>query len=301
MLENFEFPVTKKRNLDFQFDQSKVYIESLIEVFPCSIELWIELLLNPEILKNVPETLERARKTTGIYFEFIYSLSSSINIQSMLNNESIQAKTYREKFFSDLCHLSLASDHELKQKKIEHNLLRYTGELRDITILDLIFHFSNFSIDEQRKIILQVLNYLTTHDDHQRILILYSFFRMIQIGRVFDIVIDCFLSINNDQFEWIIKPFTYRLLDVSIKKDRNTLIWPRFDAFAKQLIHSTHCHEIYVTILQRLIASMEDKSKIARLCRLFEKQFSNCGIISQQLRQIIFNSTSNDTGATTTS
>ncbi|CAF3255168.1 unnamed protein product, partial [Rotaria socialis] len=283
------------------FDQSKVYIESLIEVFPCSIELWIELLLNPEILKNVPETLERARKTTGIYFEFIYSLSSSINIQSMLNNESIQAKTYREKFFSDLCHLSLASDHELKQKKIEHNLLRYTGELRDITILDLIFHFSNFSIDEQRKIILQVLNYLTTHDDHQRILILYSFFRMIQIGRVFDIVIDCFLSINNDQFEWIIKPFTYRLLDVSIKKDRNTLIWPRFDAFAKQLIHSTHCHEIYVTILQRLIASMEDKSKIARLCRLFEKQFSNCGIISQQLRQIIFNSTSNDTGATTTS
>ncbi|CAF4395412.1 unnamed protein product [Rotaria socialis] len=124
---------------------------------------------------------------------------------------------------------------------------------------------------------------------------------MIQIGRVFDIVIDCFLSINNDQFEWIIKPFTYRLLDVSIKKDRNTLIWPRFDAFAKQLIHSTHCHEIYVTILQRLIASMEDKSKIARLCRLFEKQFSNCGIISQQLRQIIFNSTSNDTGATTTS
>ncbi|CAF3311754.1 unnamed protein product [Rotaria socialis] len=288
-------------NATKRFDQSKVYIESLIEVFPCSIELWIELLLNPEILKNVPETLERARKTTGIYFEFIYSLSSSINIQSMLNNESIQAKTYREKFFSDLCHLSLASDHELKQKKIEHNLLRYTGELRDITILDLIFHFSNFSIDEQRKIILQVLNYLTTHDDHQRILILYSFFRMIQIGRVFDIVIDCFLSINNDQFEWIIKPFTYRLLDVSIKKDRNTLIWPRFDAFAKQLIHSTHCHEIYVTILQRLIASMEDKSKIARLCRLFEKQFSNCGIISQQLRQIIFNSTSNDTGATTTS
>jgi len=116
-----------------------------------------------------------------------------------------------------------------------------------------------------------------------------------------DIIIDCFLSINIDQYEWIIKPFTYRLLDMSIKKDRNTLIWIRFDAFAKQLINNSHCQEIYVTILQRLITSMEDKNKIIRLCRLFEKQFPNCGIISQQLRQIIFNSTTNDPGTTVTS
>lgn len=70
----------------------------------------------------------------------------------------------------------------------------------------IIFHFKNFSTDLQQKLILQVLNYLTTYDNHQRILILYSFFRLTQISRVFDIVIDCFLSINNDQFEWIIKP-----------------------------------------------------------------------------------------------
>ncbi len=61
-------------------------------------------------------------------------------------------------------------------------------------------------MDIQRKIILQILNYLITNHDHQRILILYSFFRIIQIGQVFDIIIDCFLSINIDQYEWIIKP-----------------------------------------------------------------------------------------------
>ncbi|CAF4754923.1 unnamed protein product, partial [Rotaria sp. Silwood2] len=79
---------------------------------------------------------------------------------------------------------------------------------------------------------------------------MYSFFRISQIGRVFDIIIDCFLSIHNDQYEWIIKPFIYRLLDVSIKKDCNTLIWIRFDAFVKQLIHNTHCQEIYVTYVK---------------------------------------------------
>ncbi|CAF1143273.1 unnamed protein product [Rotaria sordida] len=294
-------------NATKRFDQSKLYIETLLEEFPCSIELWIELLLNPEISNNPTEILERARKTTGIYFEFLYSLSSVINIQSMLNNELIQTKTYREKFFYDLCHLSLDSNIQLKQKKIEQNLIRYNGELRDITILDILNHISDFSIDIQRKMILKILNYLITNDndddddDQQRILILYSFFRISQIGRVFDIIIDCLHLIHNDQYEWIIKPFTYRLLDISIKKDRNTLIWIRFDAFAKQLIYNTHCQEIYVTILQRVITSMEDKNKIARLCRLFEKQFSNCGIISQQLRQIIFNSTINDTGATITS
>ncbi|CAF4609028.1 unnamed protein product [Rotaria sp. Silwood1] len=301
---NFALYINKIHYLNAtkRFDQSKLYIETLIEEFPCSIELWIELLLNPEISNNLTEILERARKITGIYFEFIYCLSSSINIQSMLNNESIQTKTYREKFFSDLCHLSLDSNNELKQKKIEQNLIRYNGELRDITILDIFKHFSNFSINIQRQMMLKILNYLIiNNDDQQRILILYSFFRMSQISHVFDIIIDCLLSIHNDQYEWIIKPFTYRLLDISIKKDQNTLIWIRFDAFAKQLIHNTHCQEIYVTILQRLITSMEDKNKIARLCRLFEKQFSNCGIISQQLRQFIFNSTINDTGTTATS
>jgi hypothetical protein len=44
--------------------------------------------------------------------------------------------------------------------------------------------------------------------------------------------------------------FTYRLLDISVKKDRNTLIWIRFDAFAKQLIYHNHCQEIYVTYVK---------------------------------------------------
>ena len=38
-----------------RFDQSKLYIETLIEAFPCSIELWIELLLNPELSQHIPE------------------------------------------------------------------------------------------------------------------------------------------------------------------------------------------------------------------------------------------------------
>ncbi|CAF1294696.1 unnamed protein product [Adineta steineri] len=288
-------------NATKRFNESQCYNELLLETFPYSIELWIELLINPELSQHIPETLERARKTTGIYYEFVYSLSSVMNIEELLNNETIPAKTYREKFFFDLCHLLLNSNIELKEKKLEQNILRYNGELRDIVILDILFHLSEYSIGVQQKIILKILNYSLTNDDyHQRILILYSFFRLIPMSRVFDIVIDCFLSIHIDQYEWILKPFIYRLLDVSLKKDRNTLIWIRFDAFAKQLIYNTQCQEIYVTILQRLITSMEDKNKIARLCRLFEKQFPNCGIISQQLRQIIFNSTmtTNDTGTT---
>jgi hypothetical protein len=39
----------------YRFDQSKIYIETLIEAFPCSIELWIELLVNPEISQNISE------------------------------------------------------------------------------------------------------------------------------------------------------------------------------------------------------------------------------------------------------
>jgi hypothetical protein len=42
-------------NATKRFDQSKIYIETLIEAFPCSIELWIELLLNPESSEHIPE------------------------------------------------------------------------------------------------------------------------------------------------------------------------------------------------------------------------------------------------------
>jgi hypothetical protein len=70
----------------------------------------------------------------------------------------------------------------------------------------IFFHLSNFSIDVQTKIIIKILNYLITNNDHERILILFSFFRNIPIGRVLDIIIDYFLSINIDQYEWIIKP-----------------------------------------------------------------------------------------------
>ncbi|UJR09779.1 hypothetical protein I4U23_014006 [Adineta vaga] len=289
-------------NATKRFNQSKLYIETLLEAFPCSMDLWIELLMNPELSQQIPETLERARKTTGIYYEFIYSLSSSMNIQQFFINDIIPTKTHREKFFSDLCHLLLDTNIELKEKKIEQNLLRSNGELRDIAILDILLHSSDFSSDIQQKLIYKVLNYLLTYDEQQRILIVYSFFRMIDIGRVLDIVIDCFLSTNFDRYEWIFKSFTYRLLEVFKNKERNTLIWTRFDAFTKQLINNTRCQEIYVTILQRLITSMEDKTKIARLCRVFEKQFLNCGLISQQLRQSIFNSTTNtDNGTIVTS
>lgn len=60
------------------------------------------------------------------------------------------------------------------------------------------------------------------------------------------------------------------------------LIWIRFDAFVRQLINNSHCQEIYVTyvkfiptgkqnfhlsfffisILQRLMTTMEDKNKV---------------------------------------
>ncbi len=54
----------------YRFDQSKVYIETLIEAFPCSIELWIELLLIPEISENITEVnfLEK------IFNRFIFNL-----------------------------------------------------------------------------------------------------------------------------------------------------------------------------------------------------------------------------------
>ncbi|CAF0883727.1 unnamed protein product [Adineta ricciae] len=287
-------------NATKRFDQSKLYIETLLEAFPCSIELWIELLIHPGVSQRIPEILERARKTTGVYFEFIYSLSSTMNVQQLLTNGSIPAKTHREKFFSELCHL-LDTNTELKEKTIEQNLLRYTGELHDIFILHIFLHSSDLSADAPQRLIVKVLNYLLAYDEQQRILILYSFFRLIEVGRVLDIVIDCFLSLNFDRYEWILKSFTYRLLESLKSKERNDLIWIRLDAFIKPLINNSHCQEIYVTILQRLIISTEDKTKIVRLCRLFEKQFPNCGLISQQLRQIIFNSVNTDNGTAITS
>lgn len=131
--------------------------------------------------------------------------------------------------------------------------------------------------------------------------------------------------------------------------DRHALVWIRFDALLKQVVHGTHCREIYATyvtfigsgkrrtsstlfsllasILQRLITSADDKSKvsaslvsfsflpvdvvvargecagfpcrrtilscslkIARVCRLFEKQFPHCDLIGPSLRRLIFES-----------
>jgi hypothetical protein len=68
-----------------------------------------------------------------------------------------------------------------------------------------LFHLSNFNFDIQRRIIFKIFNYLITMNNHQRILIIYSLFRILPINRVFDIVIDCFLSTNIEQYEWIFK------------------------------------------------------------------------------------------------
>lgn len=85
-----------------------------------------------------------------------------MNIEKLLNNEMVPTKTFREKFFYDLCHLLCEyfliligeyekkrissfffylfyrsdSNMELKEKRIEQNLLRYNGELRDIVMLE---------------------------------------------------------------------------------------------------------------------------------------------------------------------
>ena len=40
--------------------------------------------------------------------------------------------------------------------------------------------------------------------------------------------------------------FSYRLLDESISKDRNTLFWIRFDAFVRQMISNSSSEEIYL-------------------------------------------------------
>jgi hypothetical protein len=53
-----------------------------------------------------------------------------MNIKPMLNNELIPTKTFREKFFFDLMY---DTNSELK---IEQNLLRYNGELRDMVIFE---------------------------------------------------------------------------------------------------------------------------------------------------------------------
>lgn len=40
--------------------------------------------------------------------------------------------------------------------------------------------------------------------------------------------------------------FSYRLLDIPIRKDRNPLLWIRFDAFARQMIINHSSEEIYL-------------------------------------------------------
>ncbi len=90
----------------------------------------------------------------------------------------------------------------------------------------------------------------------------------------------------------------YRLRDLNRKS---------FDSVNK-LIKSKKTHNMIKILFFPLISYISLSVplyyplKIARLCRLFEKQFPNCGIISQQLRQIIFNSTiTNDIGTPSTS
>jgi len=58
-------------NVTKRFDQSKVYIETLIEAFPCSIELWIELLLNPDLKQNIPEVnIREIIRSISLFYRF---------------------------------------------------------------------------------------------------------------------------------------------------------------------------------------------------------------------------------------
>ncbi len=57
-------------NATKRFQQSKVYIETLIEAFPCSIELWIELLLNPG--QNITEVNFQENNSID-FFDFVDS------------------------------------------------------------------------------------------------------------------------------------------------------------------------------------------------------------------------------------
>jgi hypothetical protein len=57
-----------------RYDQSKLYIETLIEVFPSSIELWIELLLNPGLSQNIPEVNFREE-----FFNISFTLFSRLS------------------------------------------------------------------------------------------------------------------------------------------------------------------------------------------------------------------------------
>jgi hypothetical protein len=55
----------------YRFNQSKIYTETLIEAFPCSIELWIELLVNPETLQNINEVNLRRKNFFLFLIDFI--------------------------------------------------------------------------------------------------------------------------------------------------------------------------------------------------------------------------------------
>ena len=72
--------------------------------------------------------------------------------------------------------------------------------------LSVLDHLSHFSIDVRQRLISKLLVYLIPYDDQDRVFLLYSFFRLLPLGRVLDIVIDCFLSHHSDQYEWILQP-----------------------------------------------------------------------------------------------
>lgn len=85
--------------MDYRCDQARVYLETLIEIFPHSMELWMELLTTTDqptaisevknlthwIIIDYPQfqILDRARKSTGIHYELVYSL---VGIPSKMNH-----------------------------------------------------------------------------------------------------------------------------------------------------------------------------------------------------------------------
>ena len=54
-LKNCLFILISFDDIHIDMINQKLYTETLIEAFPSSIELWIELLLNPEMSQNIPE------------------------------------------------------------------------------------------------------------------------------------------------------------------------------------------------------------------------------------------------------
>jgi hypothetical protein len=75
-------------NATKRFEQSKVYIETLIEAFPCSIELWIELLSIPG--QNITEV--SIRRTIRLIFLVCRSSNVQENQRGFIMNLSIHCR-----------------------------------------------------------------------------------------------------------------------------------------------------------------------------------------------------------------